>query len=157
LVIAGSLPPRDSDFFPDPRRLAEEHDVKDRVTFAGWVAEEDKPALYSTAVLFVFPSLYEGFGLPVLEAMSCGTAALVSNAGSLPEIVADAAMLFDPSHPEELAGAMNVLLRDKTRRVELAARGLERAQLFSWERTISQTVQVYRSLLASVHSLEGIS
>jgi len=119
----------------------------------GWVAEEDKPALYSNAILFVFPSLYEGFGLPVLEAMSCGTAALVSDAASLPEIVGDGALLFDPHNTEELAEAMSVLLRDKTRRAELAARGLERAQLFSWERTISQTQQVYRSVMGSAQSL----
>jgi glycosyltransferase involved in cell wall biosynthesis len=151
LVIAGSLPRRDSDFFPNPKRLAEEHDLQARVTLVGWVAEEDKPALYSSALLFVFPSLYEGFGLPVLEAMSCGTAVLVSDVASLPEIVGDGAMLFDPRRPEELAEAMSVLLRDKAKRAELAARGLERAQLFSWEKTISQTVQVYRSVVGSVH------
>jgi glycosyltransferase involved in cell wall biosynthesis len=153
LVIAGIPPQLDSDFFPDPRRIADEHDLQDRVTFAGWVAEEDKPALYSSAVLFVFPSLYEGFGLPVLEAMSCGTAALVSDAASLPEIVGQAAMLFDPHNTEELAEAMSVLLRDKARRAELAARGLERAQLFSWDKTISQTQQVYRSVTGGAQSL----
>ena len=153
LVIAGTPPQRDSDFFPDPRRIAEQHDLQDRVTFVGWVAEEDKPALYSSAVLFVFPSLYEGFGLPVLEAMSCGTAALVSDAASLPEIVGDGALPFDPHNTEELAEAMSVLLRQKTRRAELAARGLERAQLFSWEKTISQTQQVYRSVMGSAQSV----
>jgi len=152
LVIAGSPPRRDSDFFPDPRRLAEEHEVQDRVTFVGWVAEEDKPALYSGAALFVFPSLYEGFGLPVLEAMSCGTAALVSDAASLPEIAGEGAMLFDPNRPEELAEDMSVLLGDEHRRAELAAHGRERAQLFSWEKTILQTQEVYRSVMQSARS-----
>jgi glycosyltransferase involved in cell wall biosynthesis len=149
LVIAGSPPPRDSDFFPDPRRLAEENDLQDTVTFLGLVAEEDKPALYSSAALFVFPSLYEGFGLPVLEAMSCGTAVLASDAASLPEIVGDGAVLFDPRQPRQLAEAMSLLLRDEARRAELAARGLERARIFSWEKTISQTVEVYSSVIAS--------
>jgi glycosyltransferase involved in cell wall biosynthesis len=155
LVIAGDPPQRDSDFSPDPRRLAEEHDLQSRVTFAGWVAEEDKPALYSSAVLFVFPSLYEGFGLPVLEAMSCGTAVLVSAAASLPEIVGEGAMLFDPHHTEELAERMSVLLRDRTRRAELAVRGLERARLFSWEKTILQTQRVYRSVMDRSQSSEN--
>jgi glycosyltransferase involved in cell wall biosynthesis len=152
LVIAGSTPQRDSDFFPDPRRLAEEHEVQDRVTLVGWVAEEDKPALYSGAVLFVFPSLYEGFGLPVLEAMSCGTAVLVSDAASLPEIAGEGGMLFDPHQPGELAQAMNVLLGEKSRRAELAARGLERAQLFSWEKTVLQTQRVYGSVMERAES-----
>jgi glycosyltransferase involved in cell wall biosynthesis len=153
LVIAGGPPQRDSDFFPDPRRLAEEHELQDRVSFVGWVAEEDKPALYSGAVLFVFPSLYEGFGLPVLEAMSCGTAVLISDAASLPEIAGEGAMLFDPHDPEELAEAMSVLLGDKKRRAELAARGLARAQLFSWEKTILQTQQVYEAVMQSAQSV----
>lgn len=153
LVIAGRLPATDSDFFPDPRLMVQSWNLQDRVVFTGWVAEEDKPALYSGAALFVFPSLYEGFGLTILEAMSCGTAVVASSSSSLPEIAGEAALLFDPCQTEELAEAVNSLLRNKTRREELAARGLERARLFSTEKMISQMMQVYESVMISSQSI----
>ena len=148
LVIAGRLPAGNSQFFPDPRAMVETQGLEGRVLFAGWVPEEDKPALYSGATLFLFPSLYEGFGLPVLEAMSCGTAVVASNAASLPEIAGDAAVLVDPQDPEALAAAIADLLTDVSRRKELARRGRERAQLFSWNNTVAQTVEVYESVAA---------
>ncbi|HEM62111.1 MAG TPA: glycosyltransferase family 1 protein, partial [Chloroflexi bacterium] len=120
--------------------------LEEKVVFTGWVAEEDKPALYSSAALFVFPSLYEGFGLPVLEAMSCGTAVVTSRRASLPEIAGDGARFVDPLDPSALAQAMSDLLRDPAQRRELAQRGLLRAQHFSWEQAISQTMQVYESV-----------
>jgi glycosyltransferase involved in cell wall biosynthesis len=146
LVVAGRLPGADSEFRPDPRALAERVGLEDRVIFTGWVPEVEKPGLYSGATLFVFPSLYEGFGLPVLEAMSCGTAVVSSAATSLAEIAADAALLVNPKDVGVLAGAMADLLKDGSKRDELAGRGLERAQLFSWDKTISGTIDVYRSL-----------
>ncbi|HJX39787.1 MAG TPA: glycosyltransferase family 1 protein [Anaerolineae bacterium] len=148
LVIAGRLPAGNSQFFPDPRAMVENGGLEGRVIFIGWVTEEDKPALYSGATLFLFPSLYEGFGLPVLEAMSCGTAVVASNAASLPEIAGDAAVLVDPQEPEALATAIADLLKDVSRRKELARRGRERAQLFSWNNTVAQTVAVYESVAA---------
>lgn len=105
LLIAGKLPPADTPFTPDPRRIAAEAGVADRVHFAGWVDEADKPALYSLASLFVFPSLYEGFGLPVAEAAACGAPVLTSNRSSLPE-AAPGAMLVDPEDVNALALAM---------------------------------------------------
>lgn len=149
LVIAGPLPGRESSFFPDPRAMAERWDLKDRVSFIGWVPDEDKPALYSEATLFVFPSLYEGFGLPPLEAMSCGTAVITSNRGSLPEVVGDGAMLVDPQDADDLARAMNALLRDEVQRKELSAKGLERARVFSWKKTATQTMEIYKSAVAA--------
>ena len=149
MVIAGRLPAQDSDFFPDPRRMVQRWNLQDKVFFIGWVAEEDKPALYSGAALFVFPSLYEGFGLTILEAMSCGTAVVASSSSSLPEIAGEAALLFDPYQTEELAEAVSSLLRNEIRREELGARGLERARLFSLEKMISQTMQVYESVMMS--------
>jgi glycosyltransferase involved in cell wall biosynthesis len=149
LVVAGRLPTRNSDFFPDPRPLVERWALQDKVVFTGWVEEEDKPALYSGATLFVFPSLYEGFGLPVLEAMSCGTAVIASNSTSLPEITGDAALLVDPGDAEGLAEAMTLLLESATHREELASRALQRATLFSWKETVAQTLDAYRSVAAS--------
>lgn len=105
LVIAGKLPAADTPFTPDPRRVAAEAGVADRVHFTGWVDEADKPALYSLASLFVFPSLYEGYGLPVAEAAACGTPVVTSNRSSLPE-VEPYALLVDPEDTEALAEAI---------------------------------------------------
>jgi glycosyltransferase involved in cell wall biosynthesis len=150
LVIGGRLPSRDSDFFPDPRAMVRRWNLEGVVTFVGWVAEEDKPVLYSEASLFVFPSFYEGFGLPVLEAMCCGAPVIASEAASLPEISGDAAVLFAPHDVQGLAQALTELLQDSPRRAQLGAKGLERAQLFSWEKTVAQTLEVYESVAARV-------
>lgn len=121
--------------------------LEEEVNFAGYVLDADLPALYSGAELLVFPSLYEGFGLPPLEAMACGTPVLCSDASSLPEVVGDAAMKVDPYDVEGLAEAMKRVLADANLREELRARGLERARQFTWERTARETVAVYRELL----------
>ncbi len=146
LVIAGRLPTQNSAFFPDPRPTVEAVGLQDRVSFIGWVPEEDKPALLSQASMFIFPSLYEGFGLPPLEAMSCGTAVISSNRGSLPEIVGEGGLLIDPLDVNGLAAAMTALARDEGRRKELAARGLHQARRFSWQKTVAETLEVYRAV-----------
>jgi glycosyltransferase involved in cell wall biosynthesis len=105
LVIAGRLPDADTPFTPDPRRMAAEAGIADQVHFTGWVDEADKPALYSLASLFVFPSLYEGFGLPVAEAAACGALVLTSHRSSLPE-VGPGALLVDPEDMDALAAAL---------------------------------------------------
>lgn len=112
--------------------------------FTGYVPDADLPALYSGADLFVYPSLYEGFGLPPLEAMACGTAVITSNTSSLPEVVGDAGVTIDPTDTRALSEAMASLLMDESRRQALAAAGLARARRFSWERTARETVAVYR-------------
>ena len=114
LVIAGKLPEADTDFTPDPRRLVAEEGIAAQVQFTGWVDEADKPTLYSLASVFVFPSLYEGFGLPVAEAAACGTPVLTSNRSSLPE--ADpAAFLVDPEDDAALAqGIAQILAAQRT-------------------------------------------
>jgi len=148
LVIAGHLPEENTPLFPDPRLIAERLGLQDRVSFIGWVPEKDKPALYSGATLFVFPSLYEGFGLPPLEAMACGTAVIASDRSSLPEISGEGALLVDPHDVDGLARAMSTLVADEGRRAELAAKGLEQAQRFSWRRTVAETMAVYQSVAA---------
>lgn len=148
LVIAGRLPVKDTPFFPHPRLMVEKLGLQDKVNFIGWVPEKDKPALYSGASLFVFPSLYEGFGLPPLEAMACGTAVITSDRSSLPEVAGEGAWLVNPDHSDELAGAMKTLIEDQRRRRELAAKGVEQARRFSWQRTVSETMAIYQSVAA---------
>ncbi|MFQ6058834.1 MAG: glycosyltransferase family 4 protein [Anaerolineae bacterium] len=123
-------------------RRVEELGLGDRVLFAGHVPQEDLPALMSGARLLAMPSLYEGFGLPVVEAMACGTPVVCSNASSLPEVAGDAALLVDPLDVEGMAAAMERVLGDDELRAELIERGFERAKKFSWERCARQTLAV---------------
>jgi glycosyltransferase involved in cell wall biosynthesis len=146
LVIAGKLPGRASPMFTEPRRLVEELGLEERVILTGWVPEEDKPALLSGATAFVFPSLYEGFGLPPLEAMACGTPVIASNRSSLPEVVGEGGILVEPKDAESLAEALEVLLVDDALRADLRQRALVQAAKFSWEQTALETLAVYRSV-----------
>jgi glycosyltransferase involved in cell wall biosynthesis len=111
----------------------------------GYVPRADLPALYSLATAFVFPSHYEGFGLPPLEAMACGTPVIASTAGALPEVVSKAAMLANPDEPSEWALAMELIVKDASLRERLIQRGRERVRQFTWERTAQTTLEVYRS------------
>ena len=103
--------------------------------------------LYQFAKLFVYPSLYEGFGLPLLEAMHYGTPVLAGNTSSIPEVAGDAAEYFDPSEPESICEVMDRLLSDADRRQELRVEGREREKMFSWQRCAEETLDFYRTLL----------
>ncbi len=120
----------------------------DRVRFLGRVPEADLPALYSAASLLLFPSLYEGFGIPVLEAMACGTPVVCSNSASLPEVGGDAVHLVPPTDADAWAGAIERLLGDDRERSDLRARGLRRAACFRWSATARKTLNVYREVHA---------
>ena len=147
LVLAGVNLGRDSEFFPDPRRLAREVNLPaDALCLLGWVEEEDKVALYAGARAFLFPSRYEGFGLPPLEAMASGTPVLCAHASSLPEVVGDAAILLPPDDARAWADALCALLADAARRAELRARGLAQARKFSWARCAEETLAVYENV-----------
>ncbi|MBI2886693.1 MAG: glycosyltransferase family 4 protein [Chloroflexi bacterium] len=152
LAIAGAPRSGHGAAFPDLRHVAQESGVAERVRFLGWVAEEDKPALYRGALLFVFPSRYEGFGLTPLEAMACGTPVLCSNATSLPEVVGDAALLFSPDDEAGLAELIRQGASDPALRERLGAQGLRRAETFSWTATAQQTIEVYHQVLAREHA-----
>ena len=149
LVIAGRLPERDTPFAPDPRRLAREQGLDERwVHFIGFVDEADKPALYRGAVAFIFPSRYEGFGLPPLEALACGTPVVGSDVSSIPEVVGDAGVLLPPDDAEGMAGALIRLATDDGFRAELSRRALAQAARFSWERTARETLAAYRDAVS---------
>ena len=120
-----------------------------RVVLPGFIAETDKPALLAACTLFVYPSLYEGFGLPVLEAMASGAPVITSNVSSLPEVAGNAAVLIDPLSTDSLTQAMDELLRSPARQAELRRRGPEQAAHFTWERTASLTARVYADCAGS--------
>ena len=143
LVIAGHWDPR----YPEAEQLAAQAGWQDRVKFVGPVTEADLPALYAGATLFAFPSEYEGFGLPPLEAMACGTPVLCSNTSSLPEVVGEAGVLLPPDQPQLWTETLVQLLSDNAQRAELRERGLTRARQFTWEQTARQTLSVYEGVL----------
>ncbi|MBI2863827.1 MAG: glycosyltransferase family 4 protein [Chloroflexi bacterium] len=140
LVIAG----KKGWYWQDLFRLVEDLGVA--VCFTDYVADADLPTLYSCADLFVFLSHYEGFGLPPLEAMACGTPVICSNASSLPEVVGDAALLVSPPAIETVSGAMAAVLQDPSLGDSLAQKGRKRAREFSWERAARETLAIYQKV-----------
>lgn len=121
------------------------HSLENEVIFIGQMPDEDMPLLYSAALLLAFPSLYEGFGLPPLEAMACGTPVVCSNTSSLPEVVGDAALLVNPRNIEQMGDAILQLILNQGLRQEMIQKGLERTKSFSWRETTNQTLELYRS------------
>ena len=120
--------------------------ARDRIKVAGYVSEKELQRLYSRAAIFAFPSLDEGFGIPVLEAMAHGVPVLTSNCSALPEVAGDAAMLVDPHDVSAIAGALSCLAGDRDRRALLSKAGAVRARLFAWSRAVEETYSVYREL-----------
>jgi len=131
------------------RHAVHRHKLHKHVRFFGFVPARTLAILYRLAAVFVFPSLYEGFGLPPLEAMASGTPVITSNVSSLPEVVGDAALLIDPLQPAAIADAMRRVLTDPALRQDLRERGLERARHFSWERSIRRVREIYGEVLSS--------
>jgi glycosyltransferase involved in cell wall biosynthesis len=144
LVIAGSA---EENKYAALRRVVEVTGVRQDVRFFGFVPDRTLAALYRLASVFAFPSLYEGFGLPPLEAMACGTPVVTSRISSLPEVVGDAAVLVDPYSHEDIAEGLARALGDPALRAELVARGRLRVQAFSWERSVKAIHDSYMKLL----------
>ena len=145
LVIAGQWDPR----YPEAKELTLVSGLNNCVTFTGEVNEEYLPALYSGATVFVQPSLYEGFGLPIIEAMSCGTAVTCSNTSSLPEVAGDAAILFDPKDTKSIADTLGSLLADSNKLSSLREKSIQQASRFSWQKTALNTIEIYRKVCLS--------
>lgn len=129
-------------------KRAKELGVEDDVIFTGYIDDEDLPSIYNLAEFFVYPSHYEGFGLPVLEALSCGTPVITSNVSSLPEVAGEAAVYVSPDDVRGLKGSLLELEENKALREELSGKALERAKLFSWKDTAQKTLDVYRKTLS---------
>jgi glycosyltransferase involved in cell wall biosynthesis len=125
------------------RRAVHRYNLHKYVRFLGFLPDELLAIVYRLAAVFVFPSLYEGFGLPPLEAMACGTPVVTSNVSSLPEVTGDAALLVNPTETAEIADAVRRVLTDPALHAELRARGLARARQFSWERSVRQIREIY--------------
>ena len=123
--------------------------MEDYVHFIGFADDDDLPALYSAALMTALPSLYEGFGIPVLESMACGTPVVTSNVSSLPEVAGDAALMVTPTDLDAIIATLQQLVDDQTLRSELAAKGLSRVQMFTWDRSAQQLRQIYTQLLTS--------
>jgi glycosyltransferase involved in cell wall biosynthesis len=123
-------------------------EVLDSITFCGYVPNFELPAIYSMAKIFLYPSLRESFGIPILEAMACGIPVITSNTSSMPEVAGDAALKIDPNKPEEIAKAIERLLDDSAMQTELSLKGLERARQFSWRNNAAKTLDIYKTLTA---------
>lgn len=121
--------------------------LEDKIQFLGRVPDEDLPALYRQAKIFLFPSFYEGFGLPVLEALACGTPVISANLSSLPEVVGEAGLLVNPKLPADIASALTILLTDKAKYQTLAQLTTKQAKQFSWQRTAEQTLAAFREVI----------
>jgi glycosyltransferase involved in cell wall biosynthesis len=143
LVIAGGK----GWLYEETLKEAETQGLADKVLFLGFVEDEDLPALYSDATLFVFPSLYEGFGLPILEAMACGVPAIVSDASSLPEVAGEDALVIPPKEQEIWTAAIRDLLSDPSRRSQMVAGGFLRVRQFGWKRSAEQLSGVLQRFL----------
>jgi glycosyltransferase involved in cell wall biosynthesis len=142
LLIAGR--PRYK--YGDDLALIDALGLRDRVQFLNYVPNDDLPAVYTLAECFVYPSLYESFGLAQLEAMACGCPVVGANAGAIPEVTGDAALLFDPHRPDRLAEALLTVATDRTVRQGMVERGLARAAEFTWDRTARETLAVFEEL-----------
>jgi glycosyltransferase involved in cell wall biosynthesis len=142
LVLAG----KDTWFGGKVREAARESGLGSRIRFTGFVSDDDLLQLYNGCECFAFPSFYEGFGIPVLEAMACGRAVICSNSSAIPEVADGAALLFDPNNCEQMVRALADVLKDSELRAGMERLGLKRASYFSWRKTAEMTLKVYREV-----------
>lgn len=144
LVIAGRKDPRRTEIYKTINTLH----MGEKIVFTGFLMEDDLPALYSKAGLLAFPSSYEGFGLPILEAMACGTPVVCSNATSVPEVSGDAAMIVDPFDSAGFAKVIDQVLADEGLRQRLREKGFQRVKMFTWDNAIREHIKVYKEALS---------
>jgi glycosyltransferase involved in cell wall biosynthesis len=145
LVLVG----KNAWLYDETHRALKDRGIGESIVLTGYVPESDLPALYSGALCFIYPSYFEGFGLPPLEAMKCGAPVIVGNKTSLPEVVGDAALMIDPFDIDAMAAAIKRVISDSDFRADLRDKGLERAKQFDWKETARQTLAVYERAFAS--------
>jgi glycosyltransferase involved in cell wall biosynthesis len=136
--------------YDETLRAIQDSKLLDSIILTGYVPQQDLPALYSGAVCFVYPSFFEGFGLPPLEAMKCGTPVIAGNRTSLPEVVGDAGLLVDPLDVRALGSAIERLICNSDFRNELRLKGLNQAEKFDWRETARRTLDVYKEVVGTV-------
>jgi len=134
-------------------QLISERELQHRIFFTGHVDEETLACLYSGASAFVFPSLYEGFGLPILEAMACGCPVICSNAASMPEVAGEAALLINPTDEGALAYALDCVLTDSQLQQSMIQQGIKRTQQFSWRETAVKTMDIFHQVVGDKHGI----
>jgi glycosyltransferase involved in cell wall biosynthesis len=149
LVMAGRLPETRDGFFSDPRAIARQFEVEDVVRCIGEVDEADIVALVQGATALLYPSRYEGFGLPALEALACGVPVVGSNAASIPEVVGDAGSLVDPDDARAMAGALIAVVTEPALRQALGERAIGQAAKFSWDKAARETIEAYETAIAA--------
>lgn len=137
---------KDSDYINKLKVLCKELKIEEKVRFVGYVPDEDLPTLYNKAIAFVYPTLYEGFGLPILEAMACGTVVLCSNNSSLPEVYGDAAISFDANDIQEIEKAMNLILSNKDESIRLIELSKKRIAMFNWNITANEIIKLFNEM-----------
>jgi glycosyltransferase involved in cell wall biosynthesis len=143
LILAGKAQYRHNDIVEQVARLG----LKEQVKFTGYIKDEDLASLYSGSDIFVYPSLYEGFGLPILEAMASGTAVISSKTTAMPEVGGDAVHYIEPTDTEDIANAIIKLINDKSYREKLIEKGTRRVKSYTWHKTALDTLKVYREIL----------
>ena len=143
LVFAGKC--LDKRYYDEIKAFIAKEGYENRVVFLGNVPYEELPCLYSTCIMFVYPSTCESFGMPLIEAMACGAPILASNIDPMPEICADAAVYFDPKNPTEMADVMLKVITDRALTATLKINSLKRATMFSWETAISKTLHIFET------------
>ena len=143
LVVVGS---DNKDQFAYLNSLGMNMEISKQIIFTNYVPEQDLPMFYNACQVFAYPSLYEGFGLPPLEAMSCGVPVITSNLTSIPEVVGEAGLLIDPYEEDALRNALLTVLCDQKLQLELALKGIEKSKNYTWEKTATETLKVYKSI-----------
>ncbi len=143
LVLAGNMYDKEKKLFT---RMAQKLNVSNNLLFTGFVSNNDLPILYSGADIFLFPSLYEGFGLPLIEAMACGCPVIASNNSSIPEVVGDAALMVNPKNNVEIANAISKILRNDQLKNNLINKGYERVKRFTWKNAAQETIKIFNKL-----------
>ncbi|MBU4349100.1 glycosyltransferase family 4 protein [bacterium] len=142
LVICG----KKGEYYEEIFKTVEKLGLEDKVIFTGYVPDKDIPLLMNGAEIFVYPTFYEGFGLPLIEAMACGTPVISSNISSIPEVIGNAGILINPNDVEELNDAILKLLTSETLKNQLSKKGLKQARKFSWKTTAKKTVEIYNKI-----------